>query len=348
MRDERREQVLEGVLLGTAVGDALGLPYEGMSERRVARWLGADSLRHRLVFRWGMVSDDTDHACLVALALSDSGGEPSRFARALARRLRWWLAALPAGVGFGTLRGIARLWLGVPPSRSGVWSAGNGPAMRAPLIGAYACRDEAQRRALVRASTRMTHADPRAEQGAQAIAAAAAAVARNPAAAPISALSQARDAGDDPVRKARLDAASGLDRPTSALAADWKLDRGISGYVYDTVPVVLHCWARHGGAFEPALGEIIRCGGDTDTTAAIVGGLCGATHGATAVPAGWLRGVREWPRSIRWMRALALALARGEQAPRYFVPGTLLRNAAFWLVVYGQIVRRALPPYGWR
>ena len=34
-----RESRLAGVLLGTAVGDALGLPYEGMSRRRVQRLL---------------------------------------------------------------------------------------------------------------------------------------------------------------------------------------------------------------------------------------------------------------------------------------------------------------------
>jgi hypothetical protein len=44
----------------------------------------------------------------------------------LARRLRGWLAAMPAAVGFGTLRAILKLWMGFPPSRSGVRSAGNG------------------------------------------------------------------------------------------------------------------------------------------------------------------------------------------------------------------------------
>lgn len=51
-----------GCLLGTAVGDALGLPSEGMSRMRIARrWKG---LRHRLVFGRGMFSDDTEHTLM--------------------------------------------------------------------------------------------------------------------------------------------------------------------------------------------------------------------------------------------------------------------------------------------
>lgn len=37
--------------------------------------------------------------------------------------------------------------------------------------------------------------------------------------------------------------------------------------------------------FDQALTDILRLGGDTDTNAAIVGGLVGALHGAAAIPA---------------------------------------------------------------
>ena len=37
---KQRERLLGGVLLGSALGDSLGLGYEGLSRRRVRRWLG--------------------------------------------------------------------------------------------------------------------------------------------------------------------------------------------------------------------------------------------------------------------------------------------------------------------
>lgn len=42
---------------------------------------------------------------------------------------------------------------------------------------------------------------------------------------------------------------------------------------------------RLGTSFETALEEVIGRGGDTDTNAAIVGGMLGALHGATNIPA---------------------------------------------------------------
>ena len=59
---------ITGLLIGTAVGDSLGLPREGLSARRAAR-LYDGPLRQRFVFGRGMVSDDTDHTFLTAQAL---------------------------------------------------------------------------------------------------------------------------------------------------------------------------------------------------------------------------------------------------------------------------------------
>src|SRR5690348_12444099 len=123
------QQRLAGVLLGTAVGDALGLPAENLSPARIRRrWPGP--LRMRFVFGRGMVSDDTEHTLMVAQALVASRGEPDSFGREFARRLRWWLLGAPAGIGYATLRECVKLWLGADPAKSGVNSAGNGAAMR--------------------------------------------------------------------------------------------------------------------------------------------------------------------------------------------------------------------------
>lgn len=348
MGERRIEAALQGALLGMAVGDALGLPYEGMSRRRVRRLLGARELAHRFFLGRGMGSDDTDHACLTAIALAEQGSSPEGFARRLARGLRWWLVTLPAGIGFGTLRGIGKLWIGFSPERSGVRSAGNGPCMRAPIIGVFAHSDRALRHDLVRASTRITHTDPRAEEGARAIAAAAAAVtARGDGEFDVSAvLERVQEEITDPDLAARLTTAGqSLDRPTEEVVLQWNQAKGITGFVYDTVPAVLHCWLRNRGDFRTSVTEIIRCGGDTDTTAAIVGALAGAAHGPGTIPRPWLDGMMDWPRSVRWMTRLGTALASGEPPPDYFKIALPIRNFVFLLAVYVHIFRRALPPY---
>ena len=84
-----------GSILGTAVGDAIGLPYEGLSRQRAKKLFGQPD-RHRLLFGRGMISDDTEHTCMVAQALIGSGGDVSAFRRSLAWRFRFWMIALPA------------------------------------------------------------------------------------------------------------------------------------------------------------------------------------------------------------------------------------------------------------
>ncbi len=62
------EDTVAGVLLGTAVGDAIGLPHEGLHPQRIAQRLERGPLRHALLLGRGMLSDDTEHASMVARA----------------------------------------------------------------------------------------------------------------------------------------------------------------------------------------------------------------------------------------------------------------------------------------
>ena len=160
---------IAGCLIGTAIGDAVGLPAEGCSRATIDRRFPRP-WRHRLIGRWGMCSDDTEHTFFVAQALLASRSDVARFRRSLAWKLRWWFIALPAGVGMATAKACIRLWLGWPCTRSGVWSAGNGPAMRSAIIGAVFAEDAQARHAHVTTSSELTHRDPKANYVALAVA----------------------------------------------------------------------------------------------------------------------------------------------------------------------------------
>lgn len=349
------ERAITGLILGTAVGDAVGLPFEGMSRRRVHRLLRDQPLEHRLVFGRGLVSDDTEHTCMAAQTLLASGGEPAAFGRSLGWRLRGWLLGVPAGVGLGTLRATLKLWLGVPPTRSGVASAGNGPAMRAGLLGLVTAGDEERLRLLVRTCTRITHTDPRAEAGALIIAMAARYGAqRAPTGIDASGfLSRARTYAGDELAEALAVVEEHLrqDASAEACANALGLSRAVTGYVNHTVPMALFCWLRHPGSFHEAVDAAVRLGGDTDTLSAIVGALAGATLGPEAIPPAWLNRLAEWPRSVAWMRRLARCLSQQVETGQactplpLFWPGLLLRNPLFIGIVLAHGFRRLLPPY---
>ncbi len=275
-----RDRII-GCLLGTAVGDALGLPREGLTRHRACRLFGSAPLSHRFVFGRGMISDDTEHATMVAQSLLSSSGDPDAFARSLAWRMRGWLLGVPAGIGFATLRAIIKLWFGWSPDKSGVYSAGNGPAMRAPIIGAYAYRDQASLIKLVRASTRLTHTDPRAEQGALIIALASSYGVAHGSVADVSGfISSIRPYIEDNQLPESINAVEEhvlCESSAEKFAEALGLTNGVSGFVNHTVTAALFCWLRYRTDACEAIEKVILLGGDTDTTGAIVGGLVGAT-----------------------------------------------------------------------
>jgi ADP-ribosylglycohydrolase len=341
----------KGVILGTAVGDAIGLPREGLSRRRVMRIFGGSPLRHRLVFGRGMISDDTEHTCMTAQALLASRGDPELFARSLGWRLRGWFIALPAGIGMATAKACLKLWMGFGQARSGVWSAGNGPAMRAAILGVYAAGNLERLRALVKASTRLTHVDPAAEHGALAVALAAAYAEHQQGSDVVGEgyLTFIRKdlSGTEMFKliEAVVRAVAAGDEIESFFAAHG-LSNGVSGYINHTVPSCIFVWLKYPRDFRAAVEHIVLTGGDTDTTGAIVGALTGITAGPESIPTEWLDGISEWPRSVDWMNRLALSLAQDEAKPvALFWPALLLRNIAFLLIVLLHGVRRLFPPY---
>src|SRR5687768_12482737 len=102
--------------------------------------------------------------------------------------------------------------------------------------------------------------------------------------------------------------------------------RGVSGYINQTVPAAIFCWLRWRGDFRAAVEAIVCAGGDTVSTGAVVGGLVGATAGVESLPADWLAGLCDWPRTQHWIRDLGTALAERGVPRRFFWPDLAPRN----------------------
>lgn len=346
--------VFEGVLLGTAVGDALGLPAENLSPGRISR-LWKDEWRMRFLLGHGMISDDTEHTLMVAQSLLSHPADVRSFQRSLAWKLRWWFASLPGGVGLATAKACLKLWLGFSPEKSAVHSGGSGPAMRSAIIGAYFAEETAKRREFVRASARLTHHGWQAETAALAVAECSAIAATDPGPPDISLLlSKLRELSAEPEWQQRLaQIETGLERRASVreFVHSVGLEEGVSGYSLNVVPVVVYAWLLHQRDFRSALRSVIECGGDTDTVGAILGALCGASGGPDAIPHEWIDDLIEWPRSVAFIRAVAQRLTEQKKSNQslsevcYFWPGVALRNLLFLVVVIFHGFRRLLPPY---
>jgi len=355
---DRTLDALSGCLLGTAVGDSVGLPAEGMRPDRIKK-LYHGHWRHRFVFGRGMLSDDTEHAFFTAKALLDYPDDVRGFERSLAKSLKLWFLSLPAGIGLATLRACIKLCLGFPPSGSGVRSAGNGAAMRSAIIGAYFSDNEDARVSYVRASTMMTHTDSRALTGALAVANIAALAARHdsralPTIKDIAAALEKAGTGDKEWLRLTAEMLKANEKGLSVAEFAAKvtdIEKGVGGYVYSTVPIAIYSWLRHYTDFRMAIEATLSLGGDTDTVGAITGALSGISAGEKGLPREWVSGIADWPLSVNLLRKTASCLAAqktGEVAPDkvfYFYPGVIIRNPFFMLTVLIHGLRRLLPPY---
>lgn len=334
---------LSSCLLGGALGDSVGLPSEGINAARISR-LRTGPLRQSLVFGRGMVSDDTEHAVMTLLSLHECEGDVDRFAKCLGRRLRWWLASVPAGIGLATARSIIKLWLGIRPQSSGVFSAGNGPLMRAPVIGVWFADNPKKREEFIRASTAITHCDPRAAEAAYMIAEATAIAANErPSADEILNRLEHHIVSDEMrLRYAKLREHLAARHNVGEFANSFSRKNGyVSGFAPDTAAVALYAWLLHRGDFTATIESVVRAGGDTDTVAFVAGAIAGAEVGIDGLNTTWLNTLSDWPLSVAFLKSVSTT-GKGT-FPSW--PLLLFRNAIFLVIVLTHGVRRLFPPY---
>jgi len=263
----------EGVLLGLAVGDAVGAAIEFEPKPRFAR---LDDMAaggpHRL--RRGQWTDDT----AMALALSDSLLADDRLdADDLMRRFLDWLDTGAYSctntcfdVGTQTRAALERYRQHGEPNAGSVDPAasGNGALMRLAPVAIRHWRDQAELARVTAAQTRTTHGSP----------------ATLAASATLSALLAEAIAGVDLTTLLSGLAADGIDGGWRGLHRD--AIEG-SGYVVRSLQAAVWAVSRSTD-FRSAVLLAANLGQDADTTAAIAGQLAGAIYGANGIPAAWL------------------------------------------------------------
>lgn len=251
-------------LLAYVGGDALGLPWEGWRPDEI-RMDELEELPERELWPSGSTSDDTALTLLVAEHLAAAGGigEPLAFLRALAERS----PSIP-GLGPSTKRAIEHFITTGTPDDSG--SDTNGAPMRSLPVGWSVPTDAVdRRRAWVLELSRTTHTGREALTGAAVMAACASWAVEG--ASPEVLVEIASQEADAVGPETAVAGAIGL-----LARGGWEPPEvGISLAPAETVAAVLHCCLAAGGDIVAALRLAVALGGDTDTVAALVGGLLG-------------------------------------------------------------------------
>lgn len=155
-----------GCMLGLALGDALGAPFEGgLIARSLWRLIGKTRDHSP---RW---TDDTQMSLNVAnVLLQHEAIDQDRLAELFADSYTW-----SRGYGPGTARQLRLINKGIywREARSRIFgngSFGNGAAMRTPPVALLFCNDFERLMSETRKAAEITHAHPLAIQGAWAVA----------------------------------------------------------------------------------------------------------------------------------------------------------------------------------
>jgi len=280
-----RDRVLGG-LLGHAIGDVMGFPYEG-TPRDVLRAEPITGMPDRVV-----PSDDTALVICAARSLCERGFDPED----LAHRMVGWLERgectpdrKAVGVGKTTYEAIKRIASGIPPLMAGGRGErdnGNGSLMRMlPLIFYLHGWSEEKVMEVVRLYSSITHAHVRSVIACHiyvlfGMHLYGGATPREAYSRTVRQIQRLWDEERELRHFSRI-----LDGSLPHLVEE---DIRSDGYVVHTLEAGL--WVlMQGGDFRGMLLRAVNLGGDTDTVGAIVGGLAGIYHTVQGIPEEWVR-----------------------------------------------------------
>jgi len=301
MTPEEMKDRFRGCLVGQALGDACGFPLEGMPPKRcqeqASKAVAGKLERSEAGFGFGQYTDDTQMAVAIAKSLTEKQtADPEDVAQRFAEL---WSEGRIVGQGLACRQAVFSIIDGSPWDQAGApeGRAGNGTAMRTAPVGLFFHQDT---EALFKAAdeiARITHRDKRSRAGAVAISSAVAHLVQGGDPSPQAVLEPAaalasrlhKDFAD-----LILELGSHFDDPgedamkwfTTAGFTDGGTDgwEGITPFVIPTVLGSLYAFLKHPKEYTTAIQFVISCGGDVDTTAAIVGALSGSHLGLSALP----------------------------------------------------------------
>lgn len=297
---DRLHTNLRGMLVGLAVGDALGAPVEFMRAGEFEPVTGyREGGPHNLPA--GYWTDDTTMALCSAVSFCQHGSFNPQ--DQMERFTRWFRQGYLSStgrcfdIGNRTRAALKRFERTGEPfaGEESFNSAGNGALMRLAPVAMFFHEDVAQVMEVAREHSRLTHADIRCIEANELLAWILWNLSRGMA-------KEELFSGIAAFAERLTDAEMLLLAQGSYLRLEPPLIAG-SGYVVKSLEAALWAFARSDSFAEGAL-MAVNLGDDADTTGAVYGQIAGAFYGHDAIPAAWRSGLFQHDRILALSDAL--------------------------------------------
>lgn len=290
---ERIVDRIKGTIYGQAIGDALGLGTEFMTDEDMA-WKYPNGIshysdifqdRHRKRWKVGDWTDDTDMMLCIAIAvIKDKGVNYT----SIAQNFKEWADGVPMGIGETTYKVLSfgdyvdkpfdaskMLW-----EMSHQQSAANGGVMRTSIVGLFPKAVEECAANICR----LTHYDPRCVGSCVIVSLLIHSLVYDEENMSYHKMTDIAQKYDSRIRE-YIDLSLNTDIRALELE-DWDS----VGYTLKTLAAGL--WAYwNASSFEEGLLSVVRAGGDADTNAAVACAILGAKYGFSAIPQEYVDGL---------------------------------------------------------
>jgi poly(ADP-ribose) glycohydrolase ARH3 len=298
---------MQGAMLGCAIGDALGRPFESslFSDARLAPLVEARAQRQSL---WAY-SDDTQMMISVAESLLQKNTiEPEHLVQTLARN---YDPARGYGKGMKLVfqaleRGLS--WEEAARSSWAEGSKGNGAAVRVVPIACRYFRDPETIRHAAQTSSLVSHTHPIAITGC---------VLQAAALSYLLAIEDSQDFSSSHFIESLSSELRGdliFEEKLRTIAMLYQKDAdkaeavkalGNGSSADEAVPLALFCLLTWAPSVEAIILNTLQCGGDTDSIAALSSALSGALFGVKRIPEQWVQNLEERPKGREYLLSLA-------------------------------------------
>ncbi len=288
---------LRDVILGACVGDAVGAQLEFIKKRPIPQELVMNAARMcgggYLNLSPGQITDDGELTISLALALQRNVDPMIMYKK--------WLQSEPVDIGIATQHAISS---GIPHPTT----EANGALMRCSPIPAFYYRDKTfeEISQLARQDAQRTHASAVCQEvnAVYSVALAHLLLHKDPRGAIAEARRHAH--GDSRAIVLRWIDEATVKSCSTGIILQGETKDNIGWVRWGLQYAFYHLYWSH--SYEKAIIDVVTCGGDTDTNAAITGALLAAYWGSDNIPKVWIQAVcsckvrPKWLRPIYWHR----------------------------------------------
>ena len=292
-------------LLGTAIGDALGCPFECVkyNDPILLNWDRNSYIsnpNHKFLknHKPGDVTDDTIASEIIIKSLIDNNGyDPEIVSK---KYVDWIFDTSKIGSGGTMLQAATNIKNGISYKESGVRdSYGSGSAMRSACFGVYFSNDFFKMKECVITDSNITHGSNCARDGALAVAITSYYLTNDQNISShelIGLLINNLSEGDIKDNLTLMIKCFDLN---TDFKKELKLAKNIKSKfdVRYIVPFAINCFIRS-NSFKESIVEAINDGNDADTTSAIAGALAGIKYGIDGIPKNLIENLNEYEKYI--------------------------------------------------